>query len=352
MSDGSLHERLTRAGRAAWALLGLAGVLVLLGIIAGRLSLVVVPLILALFPATLLDPVARWLKARSVPDSLAALLAMLLALLLVAGLIGAMVMMVAADLPELVESANSGFEQVEDFLREDPLGWGLQGPGELLASAREQLGAVTDYLEQAVSAGTAAARTVAGALLLTVILFFYLKDGRRLLDGILTLVVEPARARWRAAAEQAWDTLGHYFRGQLLVALVDAVFIGIGLVVLGIPLAVPLAVLIFFGALFPLIGAIITGSLAVLVALADTGLVSALLVLGLIIAVQQLEGNILQPYILSRAVRLHPLVVLLAVTAGGLLLGILGAFLAVPATAVVVRLLSSGSPLRSAEAPA
>jgi len=345
MSDESqdrqplLEPGIARAGRAAWAVIGIGGVLVLVAVVSARLSLILIPVVLALFPATLLAPVASRLKGWGTPDSVASLASMLLALLVIGGLVGAMVPLVAADLPELADSATSGIEQIEGFLEDDPLRLGLDGPSEILAAVRDQLGQLGDYAEQAVSAGTAAFRTIAGFLLLTVLLFFYLKDGSRLREGLLLAVPERQRARVRGATDQAWETLGLYFRGQMLVALVDAVFIGIGLMLLGIPLALPLAVLIFFGALFPLIGAIVTGSLAVLVALAHGGLVTALLVLGIIVAVQQLEGNVLQPYILSRAVRLHPLLVLLSVTAGSLLLGVLGAFLAVPAVAVVARLL-------------
>jgi putative heme transporter len=343
MSEGSSRSWLVQAGVVAWAAIGIVGVVVLVGVVTSRLSLIVVPLILALFPATLLEPVAARLKARGTPDSVAALAAMLLALLVVGGVIGAMVPLVAADFPDLVESASSGVEEVETLLRDDPLGVGIDGPSDLFQAVRDGLGEVGEYVDQAVSAGAAAFRMLAGLLLLFVILFFYLKDGRKLVDGLLAAVPARHRARWNAAADVAWETLGQYFRGQLVVALADAVFIGIGLLLLGVPLAVPLAVLIFFGALFPLIGAVLTGALAVLVALADGGLVDGLLVLGLIVAVQQLEGNVLQPYIQSRAIQLHPLVVLLSVTAGSLVLGVLGAFIAVPAVAVVGRIIGSGT---------
>lgn len=341
MSEGSLPSRLSRAGATAWAVLGIVGVLVLLGFVTARLSLIAIPLVLALFPATLLAPVAGRLKAWGTPDSLAAVAAMLLALLVLGGVVGAMVPLVSADAPDLVASASTGIEEIEALLEGDPFGLGIDGPSELFQTLRDGLGEVGEYVGQALSAGAAAFRMLAGTLLLFVILFFYLKDGRSLVDGLLRAVPARQRARWNAAADVAWETLGLYFRGQLLVALADAVFIGIGLLVLGIPLALPLAVLIFFGALFPLIGALLTGGLAVLVALADGGLVAALVVLGLIVVVQQIEGNVLQPYIQSRAIQLHPLVVLLSVTAGSVVLGVLGAFVAVPAVAVVARIIAT-----------
>lgn len=323
--------------------MGVLAILVLTGWLAGRLSLIVIPLVLALFPATLLVPVAAKLRSWGVPTSLAALAAMLLALVAIGGLIGGMVALVISEGPELVESAGSGVQEIERWLAEDPLGLGIDGPAELLAAAREQLGEIGEYAGQAAGAATAATEVLAGTLLLFVVLFFYLKDGRRLVQGILSVLPTSLRPRLGRAADRSWETLGSYFRGQLTVALVDAVFIGIGLLILGVPLAVPLAVLIFFGALFPLVGALVTGGLAVLVALADGGVGTALIVLALIITVQQLEGNVLQPIIIGRATELHPMVVILAITAGAVLLGILGAFLAVPVAAIVARAISDGS---------
>jgi putative heme transporter len=333
-----------RVGRTAWAVLGIVGVLVIVGWLAGRLSLIVVPVVLALFPATLLVPVAAKLKSVGVPASLAALASMLLGFVAIGALIGAMVPLVVAEVPQLVESASSGVQEIEQWIEDDPLGLGLEGPSEVLASAREQLGEIGDYTGQAATAASTAAEALAGLLLLFVLLFFYLKDGRRLTDGIISVMPAPIRPRLARAADRSWDTLGSYFRGQLTVALVDAVFIGIGLLILGIPLAVPLAVLIFFGALFPLVGAVVTGALAVLVGLADGGLVTAVLVLAIILVVQQLEGNVLQPFIIGRAIDLHPLVVVLAITGGGVVFGILGAFLAVPVAAIIARVVGDHHP--------
>jgi putative heme transporter len=334
------QERLWRAGRTSWSLLGLAGALVVAGLVAGELTLIVVPLILALFPATLLVPVAAKLRQIGVPASLAALASMLLAFVVIGGIIGAMIPLVIADFPELIESATEGVEEIETFLEEDPLGLGLGGPAELLEAAREQVGEIGQYAGQAAGAAVVAFETFAGLLLLFVVLFFYLKDGRRLAQGVISIAPERSRARLQRAADRSWDTLGAFFRGQLLVALVDAVFIGIGLLILGVPLAVPLAVLIFFGGLFPIVGAVATGALAVLVALADTGLTTALIVLGLVLLVQQLESNVLEPLILGKAIDLHPLVVLSSITIGAVTLGILGAFLAVPVAAIIGRVVS------------
>ena len=331
------RARLWNAGRTGWALLGIAGALAIAGIVAGELALIVVPVVLALFPATLLVPVASKLKEVGVPAALAAFASMLLAFVVIGAIIGAMIPLVIADIPDLVESASEGVQEIEQFVEDDPFGLGLGGPTEILEAAREQVGEIGEYAGQAAGAAVTAFEFIAGLLLLFVVLFFYLKDGRRLVAGAISVTPESTQPRLHRAADRAWDTLGSYFRGQLLVALADAVFIGIGLLILGVPLALPLAVLIFFGGLFPIVGAVTTGALAVLVALADTGLTTALIVLGLVLVVQQLEGNVLEPLILGKAIDLHPIVVLLAITTGAVTLGVLGAFLAVPVAAIIGR---------------
>lgn len=336
----SRSERLRRIGGTAWALIGLVVLLALAGWIASALTLLVVPVVLALFPATLLVPVGRWLKGLGVPDALASLLAILAGLAAIGLVVGLMVPLVVAELPELADSATGGVEELERFLDDNPFGIEIGGFSDLLEMAQEQLGETGDLAGQAIDAAVMAFEFVAGLLLLLVVLFFYVKDGRRLSEGVISLFPPHQRPRARGIGDRAWDTLSSYFRGQLLVALVDAVAIGIGLVILGVPLALPLSVLIFFGGMFPIVGAVTTGALAVLVALADQGLMTALIVLAIVIAVQQLEGNVLEPFILGRAINLHPLVILGSITAGAVTVGILGAFLAVPIAAIIGRVIA------------
>ncbi len=329
------QRKLWQAGRTSWSVAGILVLVVVVGVVLSQVSLVVIPLLLALFPATLLIPVERFLERRGAPSALASMASILGAIVLVLGTLTIITTLVVMQMPELVESASEGLEQVEDFLEHDPFGIGLTGVAGIVDAVAEQLGEVGELAPQALEAAVGAFEFVAGLLILLVVLFFYLKDGRRLPEGVLALVPSRLRDHARAIGLRAWDTVGAYFRGQLLVALVDAVVIGIGLLVLGVPLAIPLAVLIFFGGLFPIVGAVTTGALAILVALADAGLTAGLIVLGLILVVQQLESNVLQPLILGHAIRLHPLVVLLAITIGATTIGILGAFLAVPIAAVI-----------------
>jgi putative heme transporter len=329
--------RLWRVGRSAWALVGVAVALALLGYIASALVIVIVPVVLALFPATLLSPVADRLRGFGLPAALAAALSLVLGLVVFFGILSGAIALVVADAPELLESASAGVGELETWLEDDPLGIGVEGFSDLLTFAQEQLGEAGDLAGQASTAAVLAFEVVAGLLLLFVVLFFYLKDGRRLRDAIVTTAPEARQPLVRESLDRAWNTLSGYVQGQLLIAFFDAVFIGIGLVVLGVPLALPLAILVLFGGLFPVVGAVTSGALAVLVALADGGLTTGLIVLAIVVAVQQIEGNVLEPLILGRTIHLHPFVVLTSITAGAAVLGILGAFLAVPVAAVTAR---------------
>lgn len=325
-SDGT--QALLRAGRVAWAAVGIIALLVVAGLVAGQLTLVVVPLVLALFPAALLEPVARGLRRVGVPAALAALVTILAALLVLAAVVALLVPAVAAELPQLTRSLERGVGQLLDRAPVD-----IGGPDGLLDRARQELGSGDDLAGRALAAATAVVEGVAGLLFGLVALFFYLKDGGHIAAGLRDLLPERAREPATQIGQRVWATLGRYFRGQLLIALVDAVLIGIGLVVLAIPLALPLTMLIFFGALFPIVGAFVSGAVAVLVALADAGLTHALIVLAVVVGVQQLEGNVLEPVVLGRAIAIHPLLVLVSITAGAVTVGVLGAFLAVPLAA-------------------
>ena len=325
-----------RLGGKAWALLGVVAVGVLLYTALSTLSIVVIPLILALFPAALLSPASDWLTRRRVPAALSSLLTILGFLLVVVGGTSLLAPQIAAEAPGIVEQVESGIDQLQELL-DDGLPFVEEGTdvAELLALAQEQ--AVSFLEREGVAIATTLAEGIAGLLFGLVGLFFYLKDGRRIAGWSLRLFPRDARATVGEIGTATWTTLGGYFRGQLLVALVDAVFIGLGLYLLGVPLVLPLAVLVFFGGLFPIVGAVLSGAVAVLVALATEGLAIALGALAVVLAVQQFESNVLAPVVLGKATELHPLAVIVSLTAGGVLLGILGAFLAVPIAASIAR---------------
>lgn len=333
---------LMRGGRRAWAVLGVVGVLVLVFLLLREVSILVTPLVVAMFPAAVLTPAASWLKRKGVPGAVAALL-LLLALLAVLGLgLWFVVPQFVGQVPELVDSMREAFTDVEAFLADTPVPLPFDiGEGGLAAAAQqafdsfdagagEVLGQGLDLVSRVVDLGTA-------LLIFLVALFFYLRDGDRIWAGVTSLLPRTTRRHVRRASGQLWWTLGAYFRAQALVALVDAVAIGIGLFVLGVPLALPLALLVFFGGFFPIVGAFASGIVAVLVALADQGLGTALLVLALVVLVQQAEGNLLEPLIISPILRLHPFAIILAVSAGAVTYGVLGAFLGVPLAACAGR---------------
>ncbi|HVL99262.1 MAG TPA: AI-2E family transporter [Egibacteraceae bacterium] len=326
---------LVRAGAYAWAVIGLVFVLRGVGQVMDQLRVIVVPLILALFPAALLSPVMRWLVGRRVPPAVAALLVIVGSIGLMAGGVRLLAPAIAAEIPGLTASIQAGIVQLEEFLEAGPFGVDPAMVTDLLDTGREQLIALGQQAVGTVAA--AVAEGLAGLLFGLVALFFYLKDGARIAAWLNQLFPDGMRQDAEAIGTRAWLTIGAYFRGQLLVALVDAVFIGLGLALLRVPLALPLAVLVFVGGLFPIVGAFVSGTVAVLVALADGGLAIALAVLAIVVAVQQIESNVLAPLVLGKATALHPLAVILALAAGGIVQGVLGAFLAVPVAASLAR---------------
>lgn len=360
MTDSSTAQGadagLLRAGRRAWAALGVFGVVVLVYLLLREVSIIATPLVVALFPAAVLWPVAAWLKRRGLPAALVAL-GLVLALL---GAIGLALWFVVPrfvdQVPDLVESVEQAFADLDDALADAPVSLPFDiGEGGLGAAAEEALdsfdaeaGAVVgqgiDVLSRLTDVGTS-------LLIFLVALFFYLRDGERIWSGVTSLLPTGTRRHVRRVSGQVGWTLGAYFRAQMLVALVDAVGIGIGLVLLDVPLALPLALLVFLGGFFPIVGAFASGLVAVLVALADQGLGTALLVLGVVLLVQQAEGNLLEPLILGPVLRLHPFAIILSVTAGAVTYGVLGAFLAVPLAASAARVVDYARGRRPAAGP-
>ena len=320
-----------RVGAYSWAFVGLVLAAAAVAMALGVLTVVWVPLLLALFPAALLAPVNHRLRRLGLPRSLAALLTLLAFLGALALVVSVLVPVVASELPELSKSLRDGITDLRRFAERSGMDVSPARVEQLIGQARQ--GALSGLRGSAAEIVTAVAEGVTGFLLMLLALFFYLKDGDRIGRGLRDLFPERARDDVEAIGDQTWWTLGAYFRGQLFIALVDAIFIGVGIALLGVPLALPLAVLVFFGGLFPIVGAFLSGGVAVLVALADGGPAIALGALAVVVGVQQLESNILEPVVLSRAVHLHPLAVIVALATGGVLLGVLGAFLAVPVAA-------------------
>lgn len=337
MERRSVPRWLEASAAVGWRLLVVAASLALLTYILVKLRLIVVPVIVALLLSTLLVPPARWLERRGWPALLSTFAVLLGAVALAVGLMSFIGLRVAAEADDLGDAVRQGFGQVQQWATDGPLQLSDEQLAGYADQALTQLRENTDVLAGGLLAGAAlAAELVAGALIAVVVLFFFIKDGERLAAWARDRFPSGQRDRVVAGGRRAWDTLRRYLGGQAVTGLVDGAVIGIGLVIIGIPLALPLATLTFFGAFFPLVGATLAGLVAVLVALASGGLVDALLVLALVVVVQQVEGDVLAPLVLGRAVRLHPVVILLGLTAGGVIGGVLGAFLAIPLIGVAV----------------
>ncbi|WP_082177276.1 AI-2E family transporter [Arthrobacter sp. RIT-PI-e] len=298
-----------------------------------RVTLVVIPLLLALILAAAISPLVNWLRRKGWPSAGATAAAFVLLLVVIGGILTGIVFAIIGQAGELVDQAEQGFTQVQDFVQTGP----FPIDNEQIDSAREslvQFATSSSVGAGAVSGLTAAGNFFAGAALLVVILFFFLKDGDRIWAFVLRAFRGKRLVKARQVGEKGLAVLGGYVRGTAIIAFVDAFFIGLALVILGIPLAVPLAALIFVGAFIPIVGASLTAILAALVALVSNGLTAALIVVAVIIVVNQLEGNFLQPVVMGRTLQVHALVVLLALTAGTVLAGIIGAILSVPIAAV------------------
>lgn len=331
----SREHPLLRAGLFAWATVGVAAAAMLALWVLWRLRLVVIPLTLALFPAAVLAPASRWLTAHRIPRTLSAFAVLLAALGLIGGGVTLLVPQVSGQLDSLRSSLGSGLNHVEQFLGSGPFGLPPVRLEQIVSDLRPRATGDGSLLTGLLGVAHFAAEAVVGALLGLIALFFYLRDGRALFGWLRDLWPERLRGDVQRVGKEIWATIGSYIRGQLAVGATNAVLVAVGLVALGVPLVLPLAALIFAGSLFPVVGILIAGALPVLVALAEVGPVTAALTLALIVVVHEVEVHVLAPLIQSRALHLHPLAIIVSLTAGAALLGVLGAFIAVPVTASV-----------------
>ncbi|WP_170179275.1 AI-2E family transporter [Solirubrobacter pauli] len=319
---------LTRVGSVAWSVLGIVLLVLLAGWAVGRLMSVVLPIAVAVLLATLLKPIAYRLECRGMRPAAAASIAVLIAVLALCALIALILPPFIARLADLGTSVQEGVQRVAYSLGESVAGMSRAEVDKQLDSAanhaQERLGGT------AMAASTSLAGALASIVLIVFLSFFIVKDGRRMWVWMLELLPSARRGTVDEVGFRMWRNLTAYTRGVVFVATVDAVLIGVVLLILGIPLALPLIVLTWLAAFFPIIGAIAAGAAAVLVAMVTGGTTDALIVLATIIVVQQVEGNVLYPVVVGPRLKLHPVAVLVSVAAGGTLAGIAGAFLAVP----------------------
>ncbi|MEW9516611.1 AI-2E family transporter [Streptomyces tubercidicus] len=323
------------AAEAGWRLLVLAATLWVLARAITSIELVVLAFIAATLITALLQPTVGWLRARGLPRGPATALTFISGFVIM-GLVGWFVVWQVQDNIDSVSSRiQEGITELKEWLLKSPFHVTESQINHIATNLQDAVGANTEAITSAGLEGvTVILEVFTGILLAMFTTLFLLYDGRRIWNWLLKLVPSAAREGVAGAGPRAWRTLTAYVRGTVVVALIDAIFIGIGLYFLNVPLAVPLAVFIFLFAFIPLVGAVVSGALACVIALVANGVFTALMVLAVVLAVQQIEGHVLQPFILGRAVRVHPLAVILSVAAGGLIAGIGGAVVAVPLVAV------------------
>ena len=327
-------DGLGRAGTRSVQVLAVLGVIAVAVLAVTQLTLIVIPVLIALVLAAAISPLVAWLRRRGAPPVLATWIALLTLVAVLSLVVWAVVRAVVSQWEELSDSAVDGLAELQSYVSGLP----FDLTEERIAEAQDALTGLlqSDTVGAGALAGlSATANFVTGFFLMVVVLFFFLKDGRRIWEFLLRPFEGAAYERGLRVGDRTVQTLGGYVRGTAIVAAVDAIGIGIGLAIVGVPLVIPLSVLVFLLAFIPLVGATLAGILAALVALVALGPVEALVVVAIVVAVNQLEGDLLQPVVMGRSLRLHPLVILVALTAGTVLAGITGAVLAVPIAASI-----------------
>lgn len=322
---------------AAWAWrLGL--ILLMVGALVwllSKISFLIIPVMVAALLAGLLAPVVNWLVGERLPKGIAVAITILGFLGVIAAALTLVGRQLITGFGDLWTEALAGVQQIQ--------GWLANGPLQLTSAQidtyiEEGVAALqnnsSSILSGALSFGSTAGHFAAGLVLSLFILIFFLLEGDRIWAFLVRLLPKKARAAGYGAGRRGWASMVSYVRIQMFVAAVDAVGIGVGAAIIGVPLALPLSVLVFLGSFIPVVGALVTGAIAVLLALVANGPVNALIMLIIVLAVQQLESHILQPLVMGKAVSLHPVAVILSVAAGSYLAGIPGALFSVPILAV------------------
>nr|WP_231375707.1 AI-2E family transporter [Corynebacterium aquatimens] len=323
---------------ALFALRAIA-ILILLGIafyLIGTFWGGIMPIIMALIVCTVLAPPTGWMRKRGVPDGLAAFISMLLFFAAVVTLLYLILPEIRSKAPGIASSLVQGILRLGVYLEGPPFNIDFskfnEAVGDIMTFIQERAGAIAGGVFSGISTATSVMFTLFTILILT---FFFLKDGPKFLPWVRRATGGRAGLHATELLTRSWQTLGGFIRAQAIVSLVDAVCIGLGLFFLNVPMAFTLAVITFMAGFIPIVGAVIAGALAVIVALVTNDFTTAVFVLILVCAVQQLEGNILSPMLQSKAMDLHPVVVLVSVMVGGGLFGLMGGFLAVPVAAMI-----------------
>jgi predicted PurR-regulated permease PerM len=332
----AVPQALRLAAAYAWRLIVIAAAVAIVVWLVIQLKVIVIPLLVAILVTALLWPAFTWLLRRGVPRWLAIVISVLSTLAIVSGLIWLVVWQVGLQWASVQDRTVEAIEQFRQYLIDGPLhltsGQIDDALAQVWAFTQEQAQLL---LSGALAVGSTLGHVAVGALLAIFILLCTLADGGGIWRWTVRLFPRAARQPVDGAARAGWVTVVNYARTQLLVASIDAVGIGLGAALLGVPLAIPVAVLVFLGAFIPIVGAVVTGAVAVFLALVYNGPFIAVLMLIVVLGVQQLEGHVLQPILMGAAVKVHPLGVVLVVAGGALVGGIPGALFAVPLAAFV-----------------
>ncbi|HZC54342.1 MAG TPA: AI-2E family transporter [Mycobacterium sp.] len=353
-SEAASVEPLVRKAAAwSWRLLVILAAVIALLWVVKKLEIIVVPVLLALMISALLVPAVDWLDRRGLPRGGAVTLVLLGGFAILGGILSFVIIQFIYGLPDLTKQVERSIDSTRRWL--------IEGPAHLRGEQIDNAGnaaiqALHNNQSKLTSGALSTAATitelVTAAVLVLFTLIFFLYGGRNIWQYVVKIFPTDARERVLEAGRAGYGSLIGYVRATFLVALTDAAGVGTGLAIMGIPLALPLASIVFLGAFIPLIGALISGLLAVVVSLLAKGIVYALITLGLVIAVNQLEAHLLQPLVMGRAVSIHPLAVVLAISTGGVLAGIVGALLAVPTVAFLnnaIQVLLARDPSEEAE---
>lgn len=320
----------------SWRLLVIFAAIGVIIYVAAQLKVILIPFIIAILLAALLVPIVNRLRTRGWPKGVAIATSLIGTLLTVGALVFLVLTQIRSAWPDLQVRGGQALVAFNDFLTSPVIGFSQQGIDNTVQDLIQFMQANSQLLTTGLSsAGGTAGHVLAGIFLALFALLFILIDGKNIWRWFVGLFPRRARAAIDGSGGVSWVVLRSFVKSQVLVAGVDALGIGIGALILGVPLAVPIAVLVFFGSFIPVVGAILTGTLAVVVALVFNGWVSAAIMLGVVILVQQLESHVLQPFLIGKAIKIHPLAVVFSVAIGTLIAGIPGALFAVPFVAVL-----------------
>ncbi|RFA11519.1 AI-2E family transporter [Subtercola boreus] len=346
-ASGSVPPGMQIAGAWAWRLLVIAGALAALLFVLSQFSLVIIPLLIAVVLSALLVPFKNFLIRHHWPKWLAIVVS-ILSVFIVIGALGFLVTtQISSGYADLKTQSTNSYNELRDWLKTGPLQLSDDQISGYIGQAFQAIQNDSSALVSgALSVGSTLTHVLTGVLLVLFSTLFILIDGKGIWNWLVRVFPKRARAGVDGAGKAGWQTLQSFVKVQILVAFVDAVGIGLGAFLLGVPLAVPVAVLVFLGSFIPVVGAVLTGAVAIFIALVYNGWVIALVMLGVVLLVQQIEGHVLQPLVMGTAVKVHPLAVVLAVAGGSIIAGIPGAFFAVPLIAtlnVMVKYIASGT---------